>query len=85
MSQDAARKTEDLFEEVALVVSELASTHRVEDGFVWELMRSLDGVRARALNEVSCPSEGVSDTPESVEPHRTHPAVEAFLTTLGRS
>lgn len=68
----------DLFEEEGLVIGGIVATHEVDDDVVWQLMRSLDTVRRKALRRLdNSDDEG---EPETQKPKlQPHPAIEEFL------
>ncbi|MFN8180147.1 MAG: hypothetical protein U0167_19625 [bacterium] len=73
---------DDVLEEEALVLDGLAETHGVSDRFVRQLFRSLEAIRAHAIERL----EGVAGSPSpGAGSSRPRPAVEEFLAKLGRS
>jgi hypothetical protein len=70
------------FREQALAIGGLAAEERLSDEQVWDLMRSLDLVRERAMRQVGdrVATTGMMGGVESQ--HEPHPAIEEFLTRL---
>jgi hypothetical protein len=76
----------DLFEEEALVIGGLVSTHCPDDDFVWALVRSLDQIRQRSLDRLmNVPDTSASEDTTFADPSRPHPAVEEFLRRINES
>jgi len=71
----------ELFKEEALIIGGLIATHKVEDGFIWDLMSGIDAVRRRFFPRL----EEVESKDEDSEPEvklKPHPAIEEFLLRL---
>jgi hypothetical protein len=74
---------DDVLEEEALVLDGLAETHGVSERFIRQLFRSLEAIRAHAIERL----DGVTGSPPpgagpgGIKPR---PAVEEFLARLGR-
>ena len=76
----------EVFEETALVLGGLVAMHPVDDDFVWRLVRSLDGVRRKAVRRVNeCDVRPWDDAAPAETHPRRHPAIEDFLLELRRS
>ena len=71
----------DLFEEEALIIGGLVATHKVEDGFVWDLMRGIDAIRRRFSPQLEKSKDEDSEPEVKLKPH---PAIEEFLLRLRR-
>ncbi|GJM43676.1 MAG: hypothetical protein DHS20C21_05180 [Gemmatimonadota bacterium] len=85
-TDDAWGVLDDAFEEAALAIGGLIVIHPVEDEVIQRLFASLTVIRERSLRRV----EGVGKLPDASSsapcgPGEPHPAVEAFLATLGRN
>ncbi len=70
----------EVFEEEALIISGLVATMKVEDDFVWRLMKNLDRLRERVFSELDQIDNGsvVLNHPKT----SPHPAIEEFLNKL---
>lgn len=83
---EARRLLADVFEEAALVLGGLLAVHRVEDEFVWRLVKSLDVIRCKAARRIDECDAGSGTEARRPEPDlRPHPAIEDFLLKLRRS
>jgi hypothetical protein len=75
---------DDVFEEEALVIGGLVATHQVEDAMIWRLCRSLDVIREKARKRVAGHVVDPDGAPATHRRGEPHPAIEQFLTQLGR-
>jgi len=83
---EARRLIADVFEEAALVLGGLLAVHRVDDEFVWRLVKSLDVIRRKAARRIDECDAGSGAEARRPETHlRPHPAIEDFLLKLRRS
>lgn len=73
----------ELFEEAALVIGGLIATYKVEDEFIWRLMRHLDELRRRMFDGLE--AEGAETPAAGVKEPTPHPAVQHFLAQLDRA
>jgi len=83
------QKAKDLivrvFEEEALVIGGLAAMQRVDDDFLWGIMRNLDAILGKAIANLNADDE--SGKPQSHKQSKVtpHPAIEEFLMKLRRA
>ena len=80
---DAHGLLSEAFEETALVLGGLIAVHPIDDDLVWRFVRSIDGVRRKAVRRLDAAQTGTA-APVSTSPAR-HPAIEHFLAGLRRS
>jgi len=80
LTLDEARELIDrVFEEEALALGGMVAVHELADDLVWRLVRNMDVIRGRVLRDLK-------DRPAiTAEKMLTpHPAIEGFLSSLGR-
>lgn len=76
--EEAKGVIRDLFEEAGLVIGGIVAMHDVPDDVVWQLMKSLDAIRRKALRRLD--DSGGDDEPKTRKPNmQPHPAIEEFL------
>lgn len=76
----------EIFEETALVLGGLVAVHRVDDDFVWRLIKGLDAVCSKTFRRIDERDTTVEvDTADGEIRLRPHPAIEDFLLKLRRS
>lgn len=80
LTVDEARELIDrVFEEEALALGGMVAVHELEDDLVWRLIRNMGVIRGRVLRELQDRPAMAAD--RGLTPH---PAIEGFLTSLGR-
>lgn len=73
----------EIFEEEALLIGGLVAAHDVDDEFVWRLMRNLDLLRHRVVEDIDAQDRRARvPGPNGATPH---PAVQEFLAQLRRA
>jgi hypothetical protein len=75
---------DELLEEEALLIGGSVALQRIDDGFIWKLMKSLDQIRDRFMAKI----ENTPDDFPDIDDHldlTPHPAIEHFLLKLKRS
>ena len=76
----------EAFEETALVLGGLVAVHRVDDDFVWRLVKSLDAVCSKVFRRIDERDTAAdADAADGESRLRPHPAIEDFLLKLRRS
>jgi len=80
LTVDEARELIDrVFEEEALALGGMVAVHELEDDLVWRLIRNMGVIRGRVLRELQ--DRPAMAANQGLAPH---PAIEGFLTSLGR-
>ena len=80
---DVREIVNDLFEEEALLIGGLIAVHRLDDDFLWRLVKNLDVIRGRFLRRIEA-GETCEETAPSHVDLRPHPAIESFLENIRR-
>ena len=81
--EDARRIVLGVLEDQALAVGGCVATHHLPDPAVWDLMKTLDAIRRKALAQLEEAAPISEDS--SWEGAQPHPAVEEFLKRLRES
>lgn len=76
-NRDAIGAVTNILEDVALLISKVSAGRDPDDDFVWDLMKRLSRLRARALRVERLHRTGRTRTSIGASP--VHPAVEHFL------
>ncbi|MCD6404320.1 MAG: hypothetical protein J7M19_00675 [Planctomycetes bacterium] len=80
---DVREIVNDLFEEEALLIGGLIAVHRLDDDFLWRLVKNLDVIRGRFLRRIE-DGEGREESAPSHVDLKLHPAIESFLENIRR-
>ncbi|MBU1699757.1 MAG: hypothetical protein KJ970_09950, partial [Candidatus Eisenbacteria bacterium] len=80
---EAIDLVDDIFEEQALALGGMVAVDRVEDSFVWQMVKTFDLIRRKILRRLD--TEHPDETDDIPQPIQPHPAIEDFLLSLRRS
>lgn len=69
----------DAFDDIALLVGSIAAIHSLDDDILWSLMKRLDRIRVKLLRSLQGGAAREDFEPASMQPPRTHAAVDEFL------